>query len=222
MRFVVPITSLPELTNAITEWSKKLKEPVILQTKRAGDGKAHVRLVGEALPEFVTACEQARDGQKVVLPEPDIHVANDQSSYVGEVGKKVELEVTLYHVVEFNGDFGTSYIHKMRDDAGNELVWFSSRERFRENRRYKLKGTVKEHTEYEDRYTGNKIQQTKLLRCKFEDITDGPTEVKPEPKPKPKTKKTKADWCDVCKAPQMVLPNGEHLCAVEEDTNAPF
>lgn len=25
----------------------------------------------------------------------------------------------------------------------------------------------------------------------------------------------RADWCDVCHAPQMVLPNGEHVCGVE-------
>jgi hypothetical protein len=85
------------------------------------------------------------------------------STYVGEVGGKVQLTVTVLHVIDRANDYGyrggTTHIHKMADAAGNALTWFSSSDRLEEGQTYVLKGTVKAQEEYK----GEK--QTVLTRC---------------------------------------------------------
>jgi hypothetical protein len=51
-------------------------------------------------------------------------------------------------------------IHIMEDDDGNVYVWRTLAEKMAEGRTYKVRGTVKEHGEY------NGTKQTVLTRCK--------------------------------------------------------
>ena len=100
------------------------------------------------------------------------------SQWVGEVGNKIQIEVTFehradYEVPEFGG-FGmtTKSAYMFRDLAGNKLVWHTtgSLERRDENgscvdfergEKLMIKGTVKKHGEYR----GEK--QTELQRVKL-------------------------------------------------------
>lgn len=91
------------------------------------------------------------------------------SQYVGQVGDKVELDVILeknawFEIPSFRG-FGTDTMHvyTFRDDNGNALVWKTSKGLGIENgSRVHIKGTVKDHSEYNDE------KQTLLTRCKIE------------------------------------------------------
>jgi hypothetical protein len=70
------------------------------------------------------------------------------SAFVGTVGTRGEFTVEVVNVIEYEGNWGVTRIHKMLDDAGNALVWFASREGgFAQGRRYRIKATVKAHEE---------------------------------------------------------------------------
>ena len=86
--------------------------------------------------------------------------------HVGEVGKREEF--TLRLVFEPNGIetmYGISYLCKFADPDGNMVIWWASNPHF-DNKNlvagttYKVRGTVKEHGEY------NGIPQTAITRCK--------------------------------------------------------
>ena len=90
-----------------------------------------------------------------------------KSQYVGEIGDKIDLDVVLekrawFEVKSFSG-FGTETMHvyTFRDDHGNALVWKTTSGTDAEaGTTVHLKGTIKEHTEY------NEEKQTVLTRCR--------------------------------------------------------
>ena len=94
------------------------------------------------------------------------------SQYVGEVGKRLEAEVTLVDVFGFwvpsftpwRGT-DTKMVYKFEDASGNILVWFTTgygldANQYPQGSSLKIRGTVKEHSEYK----GDK--QTVLQRVK--------------------------------------------------------
>lgn len=91
-----------------------------------------------------------------------------KSQYVGAIGNKLDLDVVLekrawFEVKSFSG-FGTDTMHvyTFRDEQGNALVWkTTSGTNAEKGDKVHLKGTIKEHTEYD----GEK--QTVLTRCKI-------------------------------------------------------
>lgn len=48
------------------------------------------------------------------------------TEHIGEVGKRQDMVLTLLAVHSFDGLYGTNYIHKFMDDAGNAVTWFAS------------------------------------------------------------------------------------------------
>lgn len=92
------------------------------------------------------------------------------SEYVGEVGGKLELSVTLKRVFQFETHFTYSgegsYIYKFADAEGNTVTWKTSKDlKIDEGWTGLITGTVKEHSEYR----GDK--QTVLTRCKIKAMT---------------------------------------------------
>ena len=91
------------------------------------------------------------------------------SQHIGTVGEKVDIDAVLeknawFDVPSFSG-FGTStmHIYTFRDSQGNALIWKTSKGLGIENgEAVHIKGTIKEHSEYEDE------KQTVLTRCKVE------------------------------------------------------
>jgi hypothetical protein len=96
------------------------------------------------------------------------------SEYVGNVGDKIEMPVTLwkistYKVQAFGGFYDrdepkmqTKYIYSFIDASGNCLIWnTTSFNELTAGDKLKLKGTIKRHSEYKG------IKQTELQRCKM-------------------------------------------------------
>jgi hypothetical protein len=82
------------------------------------------------------------------------------SKHVGEVGKRMDLVLTVKRITPSEGTFGTKYITRMEDDDGNVFVWFaSSNHGLKEGTKYNVRATVKSHDTYKD------VAQTVLLRC---------------------------------------------------------
>jgi hypothetical protein len=84
---------------------------------------------------------------------------NGSSEYVGEIGKRSEMTLTLVSTSPFESAFGTQTICKFTDDQGNAIVWWASTApNVAVGARIKGKATVKKHEVREG------VKQTTILR----------------------------------------------------------
>lgn len=84
----------------------------------------------------------------------------DPSEYVGDVGDKLDLYLTVDKVIPLESVYGVSRLHNMHDDCGNVFVWITAARSLEVGKEYHLKGTVKEHKQYKN------CKQTILTRCR--------------------------------------------------------
>ncbi|MCK9325804.1 MAG: hypothetical protein M0P69_09945 [Bacteroidales bacterium] len=81
------------------------------------------------------------------------------SSHVGEVGKRMNIKVTVLDRRICESHFGTTSLHRMIDESGNILKWFASNCELEIGRTYQMKATVKKHDEFRG------IKETLVTRC---------------------------------------------------------
>lgn len=105
------------------------------------------------------------DGMNL-LPEEQIKLAVDSliydptpSKYVGSIGDRLELTLTVQRVIDLDGYYGPSHMHVMIDADENVFVWTTASKKWETGKTYHLRGTVKEHRTYRN------TQQTCLTRC---------------------------------------------------------
>lgn len=99
-----------------------------------------------------------------------------RSQHVGTVGEKIEVVVTYEFRASFETQFGISWVHGMRDEAGNQIVYIGSGNfcgpescHFpTKGSKLRIKGTVKELGERE--YAGIVEKQTKIQRAKITEV----------------------------------------------------
>jgi hypothetical protein len=82
------------------------------------------------------------------------------SKHVGTVGEKLVVTVTVEKVIDLEGQYGVTHLHKMVDEAGNVVTWKASNERLDVGKTLTLLGTVKSHGEFKG------VAETVLTRCK--------------------------------------------------------
>ena len=120
-------------------------------------------------PEYGTMSWKDLSEVQAVL-NSKIPTEEDPSQYVGQVGERLDVVVTFkkrstYEIPSYAG-WGTDMvgINVFRDDAGNCFIWKSTSAFFNipEGEKVRLRGTVKEHTDYKG------TKQTVLQRCKVE------------------------------------------------------
>lgn len=92
-------------------------------------------------------------------------VEESTSDWVGEVGERIDIHVTIDRAFESefqrnSGWYGTttSYMYLMHDEAGNVYKWSTSCY-YKEKDECHFKATVKDHAEYKG------VKQTVLTRC---------------------------------------------------------
>jgi hypothetical protein len=83
------------------------------------------------------------------------------SKHVGEIGGKIQLNVTLNFVKAFNGFYGDVWIHVMKDELGNVIVYKGSKCLGKKGDSFVLQAKVKEHGEREG------VKQTIVERPKL-------------------------------------------------------
>lgn len=94
--------------------------------------------------------------------------AKAKSDFVGAVGDKLEIDVTVASVIRiqdnYSWDGGTKPLYKMLDAEGNAIDWFSSRDidGLEQGASARIKGTIKAHKDHEQ-YG----KSTVLTRCKI-------------------------------------------------------
>lgn len=84
------------------------------------------------------------------------------SNYIGNVGERISVKVTLSKVTAFDTMYGTCFCISMVDENSNRVIWMTSKApKKNEGDIFTVVGTVKEHKEYKG------CKQTSLSRCKF-------------------------------------------------------
>lgn len=89
--------------------------------------------------------------------------AKKSNEWVGTVGQKLSVPVTIVGTQTLQSQFGTTQLIRMEDDKGNLLVWFNSGGKYdvRPDEKRNVRGTVKKHDEFKGR------KQTVLTRAKI-------------------------------------------------------
>lgn len=90
------------------------------------------------------------------------------SVYLGEVGDKVIVTVTVQRVIDYEtcyrpGCLTTTYKYIMHTEDGNQVTWSTQSTRLSEGHKYTIKGTIKALSEYRGECV------TQLTRCKIID-----------------------------------------------------
>lgn len=127
----------------------------------ANAGRVTMKLFGYAC-SIVAAYHRATEKLRLNKAQ------NKLNEHVGIVKEKLETTVTVIRISYIDSLYGTTRLHKMLDEQGRSLVWFASGESaMKEGMKYRIKGTVKEHSEYQD------WKQTALKRVKvLEEIVE--------------------------------------------------
>lgn len=81
------------------------------------------------------------------------------SEFQGNIGDRLEVTVTVQRVIKLENGFGTSNMHIMTDDFGNEYVWNTAAKCWAIGDTKLIRGTVKDHRVYKNQH------QTILTRC---------------------------------------------------------
>ena len=87
----------------------------------------------------------------------------DPSQFVGSIGEKIKVTVTVEKAVNLQSYYGQSRMHIMRDENSNVFVWTTAARVLAEGEQYTLMGTIKDHKVYKA------TRQTILTRCKIID-----------------------------------------------------
>lgn len=102
---------------------------------------------------------------KIKAAEDSLKAKNSTSEHVGEIGDKIEAEVTLSFYTCWESDFGynnVTYLYTFKDEKGNVYTWKTGNYINKEKgTKFSIKGTIKDHSEYKG------IKQTVLTRCKI-------------------------------------------------------
>ena len=105
--------------------------------------------------------------EEKLLPDDQITAALETilydpgtSEYYGEVGDKIELELTVTKNITLDGYYGTSHMHIMEDEDGNVFVWTTQAKDWEDGSVHRVTGTIKDHRTYKN------VKQTILTRCR--------------------------------------------------------
>ena len=79
-------------------------------------------------------------------------------NWIGTVGERRMFTVSIKHIVRIEGQYGMSYLHIMKDDEDNSVIYKGTKCLGEIGERVTVKATVKEHGEREG------VKQTKIAR----------------------------------------------------------
>lgn len=80
------------------------------------------------------------------------------SEFQGQIGDRLEVEITVKRAIELEGCFGSSVMHIMEDENENVYVWTTAAKHWPEGGFKRIRGTVKDHRIYKN------TKQTLLTR----------------------------------------------------------
>jgi hypothetical protein len=155
-----PIAGDIELGGAALAWARALpptsdyERNLVLVAQQTGVQPAHAGILASAVPAYMRELgreiERRREAEGRTLTP---------SQHIGQVGERLELELTVQRVHTTDSDYGAVHIISMRDEANNLVVWMTGSRTATPGDRLRVRGTVKKHNEYRGE------AQTLLTRC---------------------------------------------------------
>lgn len=107
-----------------------------------------------------------RRAQEKILEVEREYCKNKDSEHIGEEGQRVQLTVRVEKVIELEGNYGITYLHKMRTLEGDLVTWFGSKCLI-DGATYTMRAAIKRHDVYKD------TKQTVITRpTKIEEVED--------------------------------------------------
>jgi hypothetical protein len=94
------------------------------------------------------------------LPVPEALPSVPDAGFYGAIGDTVTLSLEITKTVDFNGQYGASRLHCMKDASGHVFTWYAATARYETGQTVRLMGKIKNHNEYKG------TSQTVLTRCK--------------------------------------------------------
>ena len=132
--------------------------------------RKHEALIAKKAAEKAAEAAQREAEHEAMLKarqaEQTAFYARRKGHFYGEIGQKIELEVTFKWFSSFDTAYGTTYIYRFDTDDGAHLVWKSSAELggndwiINGDDRITIRATIKAHNDYHG------IDQTELQRVK--------------------------------------------------------
>lgn len=157
-------------TYSFKDWFKK--NPVTRYTRWWGWYVPSNEAVPENLPEGITPVRlnwnsvgnedgklKPEDQVKKII-EPLIYDIDENSAFVGEIGDRLELAVTIQRNIPIETNYGVSNMHIMTIDSGETFVWTTQAKNWETGSRHHIRGTVKDHRIYHGK------KETILTRCR--------------------------------------------------------
>lgn len=85
----------------------------------------------------------------------------DKSGWLGDIGQRMDFDLTVRLVVTLEGIYGLSFLHVMHDNAGNVIVYKGTTRLAEKGDTVKIKATIKGHDMRDN------VRQTKIARPKI-------------------------------------------------------
>ena len=168
-RHNIPIPEITEQDEAIAltalTWSQNLSGELndyqtninILSSEKYIKSK-HLGYIASIIPAYHRHIEEQNkkslETANIIIPV---------SEFIGSVKDKITVNVNYENYFSFDTMFGTTWIHKFRDNEGNVYIWKTNKAltEIEKGNNVTIKGTIKEHNTYGDE------KQTILTRCKI-------------------------------------------------------
>lgn len=96
---------------------------------------------------------------RVIAAVESILYDESPSQFIGSIGERLDLNVTIIGNYPVEGNFGSSIIHTMQDKAENVYVWTTASKSWPVGAEKHIRGTVKDHRTYRN------VRETVLTRC---------------------------------------------------------
>jgi hypothetical protein len=139
---------------------------MVLAWARSRDGRSdyeqNLRLVAAQatlVPKHAGILASAVVSYERAVGETNKRAARAPSEHYGEVGQRVELEVTVEGAIPIENKWGTAAIVTYRDVEGRAFLWRTGARHGAVGTLVRLRGSIKRHSEFR----GEK--QTELTRC---------------------------------------------------------
>ena len=111
--------------------------------------------------DLLRKCQEVQEAKAKKEAEDEAKRANQK--YIGTVGEKVNLEVTITHIHDYKSQWGAGSIFFMETLDGDRVNWFtsSSPDGMEKNKIVRIVATIKKHEEYKNN------KQTVVTRVKL-------------------------------------------------------